>query len=152
MINLQRFREHQARRYKCLALSIVCACYMLIGVPVWMYLPRMQAQRDRLSAIALKIKPNQQDTGKTTRSMVMAIHKLVWAKRHDILMLIRELIAIPADVALISVTCQEQVCEFKVGSNRIQQLMRVFAGNRLRDLKQGGCPLCYRAKIDVKLS
>jgi hypothetical protein len=125
---------------------------MLVSIPVLIYLPRMHKQKDMLSTAALKLKSNQQDISKATRSVVIAVHKLVWEKRHYVLMLIRKLTAIPADVELMSVACHMMTCEFRVGSGQARELIRAFANNQLRDLKQGGCPLCYRAKIDVKLS
>ncbi len=152
MIDLREWRRARSRHYKGLALCIVGTCYMLIVVPALIYLPGLYRTKKEWSAQVAKREPNQQVLSKTTAEAIASVNQLVWAKHRFVLGLIRRLTAIPLHVELMSLVCQQMICEFNVAGQTAQELVSVFARNQLRDLKQGGCPLCYHAKIDVRLS
>jgi radical SAM superfamily enzyme len=152
MINLIPWRERRLRKYRHVALFIVSSCYMLIITPVMFYLQRMEQDKQALSKQFRGLKLHRRVVSNTVRNQVMAINQLVWSKRRYVLSLMRMLAKMPPDIILQNVQCHLTTCEFDVTGTSAQQINKVFANNEVKDLTQGGCSQCYRAKIDVKLS
>ncbi len=152
VIDLKRWRERQFFHYRLLALCIISGCYMLTFMPAMVYLSHIQQQKKTLYAKLQVISGHEQVINKMTPEGLLAINQLVFAKRHYVLALVDRLARIPRDVVLVRLECRKQICEEDVSSDRLQSLMRVATQNEVKDLKQGGCPLCYHAKINVMLS
>jgi len=152
MINLLPYRQRRLRHYRLIALFIISVCYILVIVPGVVYLSHMEQRKRQLSAQVATVMPYQQVISRTARLHVVAVNKLTWEKHRYLSHLMQVLMRIPLAVQLLNIQCHSVTCEFDILTNRLGDLPRVFANRQVKDLTQGGCPQCYRAKIDVTLS
>lgn len=152
MINLQGWRQQQLRRRFQLSIGLMIILYLLVGAVYGYYIYSNYHQRlvlqQRLKHITVADKASIKHIA---APVVTALHQLVWQQQRYTLKLFNLLSVIPPDIILIGLECQGRVCECDVAAHSLQRLTQIFPQEELRDLKQGGCPLCYRAKIDVKL-
>lgn len=152
MIDLQGWRRRNLQRQQWRAIAILGLCYLSVAISYGYYIRQAYFQRQRLAerqSQALdthKIQLNQ-----ATVALITQLHQLVWQQRRQLLRLVNLLSVIPPDIILVGMECQGGVCECDVAASTVQRLTQIFPREELRDLKQGGCPLCYHAKIDVKL-
>lgn len=151
MINLVPWRQRLMRRYCVTALLIISGCYILVGTPAMIYLPRMEQRLQTLKAQQQAGPPHHGVISNTTRAEIIAINKLAWKKRQYIMRLAQIFARCPGDILLEQLRCHLDTCELLVRGPSPQRINAVFANNQIEDLKQGGCPQCYRAKINVTL-
>ena len=151
MINLQPWRRQRRRReiYKACGFLLITA--MILAGFISYYLYGLMLRRQQLHSQLAQQNTHQERAFPLSTATIVSLNKLIWQQQHYWRQLVNLLSTIPPDIMLNSLECQGAVCECEVAARYLQQLTQVFPHDELRDLKQGGCPLCYRAKIDVKL-
>lgn len=151
MINLVPWRERYWRHCLLRALCIMGGCYMLIITPAIIYLRHMEQRQQALRSRLEGLGPHRPALSNTTIQQVMAVHRWVWDKQRYILGVMRLLAMVPQDIRLKSLDCRASACELQVIGTGPQRLTAAFAKGQLQDLRQGGCPQCYRATINISL-
>ena len=150
--DLSGWRRRRLRRQLGLGAGLMITIYLLAGIAygyfIWKGYREQLVLRQR---IVQTKKIAKMPINLVAAPIVTALHQLVWQQQHQLRQLVNLLSVIPPDIILVGLECHGRVCECDVAAHSSQRLAQVFSQDELRDLKQGGCPLCYRAKIDVKL-
>lgn len=144
MINLLPWREHRYRlRLICLTMMILI-CYSSAIIFMFYQGIGLYQRQQQLILKNPMVKPKENIVAQVLAQRLATAHTIVQARFKFMRALLNKLKQLPASVVLQQLQCHEYNCELKLQTSNFKNI-----GGKLSDIRQGACPTCYQAIIDL---
>ena len=159
MINLLPWREQLLLRKKRVALSWIAFGYLLLLIMGSIFFSKAYDEKnegiDSLQHLHHEVNQLQLHAKgvfekETTQKQLVAINLIVWKRYWFIEKIIRFMVQMPDAVMLARIYCVKEICDIELNAKN-PNIMGLFSGDQIQEIKPGDCLLCYQAKAIVKL-